>query len=351
MTLHTKDVSPKRRLGPRGLEAFTARSAAALRCCASATDALGALAADRRAKRLARLAADLQRATATGATLSEALAGHPEIFSPAYVRAVAAGEESGDLPAVLDLLCDNVRQADRVTRQRKKGMRLLLAVAVGALLVFGAVVMRVASPSGRTVCETVVLGGFPGLGAWLRPYGAVLFWGAIIVLAVAWLARFSKRTAYLWDQAKRAILVVRPLTVHASLARFSHTLSLLISSGVPPGESLDLAATDCGSPVLRGRLASSKGDAAAGASISERLTRADKHGRLFGRSYLWMLAEGERSGHPARVLNALAGEHEQELARKTALVWGYVSAVAVPMVCLIYMVTIGVPYFASAGGG
>ena len=76
--------------------------------------------------------------------------------------------------------------------------------------------------------------------------------------------------------------------------------------------------------------------------------------KLFGQSYLWMLAEGDRSGHRARVLNALAGEHEQELARKTVLVRGYAFAAVVPLVCLTYVANgavLGVPFFGAAGGG
>ena len=73
-----------------------------------------------------------------GSSLSTALSKHPQAFSPMYYRAIAAGEQGGNLEVVLRQMADYIEKGT-VTQKRIKGAMvypiLVLVVAVGVILI------------------------------------------------------------------------------------------------------------------------------------------------------------------------------------------------------------------------
>ena len=71
-----------------------------------------------------------------GRLLSQALASHPKVFDVVFVNLIAAGEASGELPAVLKSLTDSIKWQDELIAQAKK---VILYPSFVAVLVFGVV--------------------------------------------------------------------------------------------------------------------------------------------------------------------------------------------------------------------
>ncbi len=66
---------------------------------------------------LAHVAENLCHRVEGGERLSQALARHPDVFSPIYVGLVMTGEETGALSAVLDRLAANLEQKRQTARK------------------------------------------------------------------------------------------------------------------------------------------------------------------------------------------------------------------------------------------
>jgi len=92
--------------------------------------ALGALARQTSSLPLRHAIMDIQKALEGGASLSEAMAAHPEYFDLIYCGMIAAGEASGNLPVMLDRLAALAR------KQWQLRSNILGSLAYPFLLVF-----------------------------------------------------------------------------------------------------------------------------------------------------------------------------------------------------------------------
>lgn len=64
--------------------------------------------------------ADLIESVEGGRTLSQSLATHPKVFDGVFVSLIQAGEETGNLPAVLHSLTESLKWQDELAAQTKK---------------------------------------------------------------------------------------------------------------------------------------------------------------------------------------------------------------------------------------
>ena len=81
-----------------------------------------------------------------GVTLSDAMAKHPDIFSTAYVSAVRAGEEGGDLPRSLSMMGSYLEWLDAIVK-RMWGIVIYPILVLSALLVLNFVLAFYAIPT------------------------------------------------------------------------------------------------------------------------------------------------------------------------------------------------------------
>lgn len=333
MTRERHISQTQQRLRLRELETLTARLATAMRYTDSAQDALDRLARDCRDRRLALALTDLRDRMTEGMSLSAALAQYPECFSPVYVRAVAAGEERGDLDAVLRRLQAYVAQTARVKSKVRAGLLTLGALALGVVSAIVAAALcfapLVRSPLGSQFWLRVWV-------EWLPRYAGPFLVGTVVLLALGVLARRLRPAAYLADCIKDVAPFLRPLTRNAAMARFCHALGLLLACGVPADEGLDLAAAECGSLLLRGQLTLAIDRAASGKPLIEALAPAKYAGGFLKPGFIQAVSMGEKAGSAPQAVLALADVHEHELSRRGWLVNGSALALAIPLILLLY---------------
>lgn len=79
--------------------------------------------------------ADLIESVEGGKTLSQALAGHPEVFDGVFVSLIQAGEETGNLPQVLHNLTESLKWQDELAAQTRKLVMYPAFLAVVVVLV------------------------------------------------------------------------------------------------------------------------------------------------------------------------------------------------------------------------
>lgn len=268
------------------------------------------------AQGLARACEALQQ----GQALSAALGTQPERFDPLFLALVAAGERTGQLPAVLTQHAAYLRWTAELRRQ-------LLAASLYPLLLLGA---------GAAVLLFLVIyvlprfaGAFDSLGETLPAASAALLrlgvwagahpWGlpgalagllAAAVVAAQALRRHPRWASWLWQ-----LPLLGPRLRTLALARLYRSLGLLLAAGIPLTAALQLSAAVL--PLaLRAAVQRTRDDVLAGQSLSQALQGQ----QLATPVALRMLRVGEGSGQTAALLQQAAAFHDEEAQQLADLV-------------------------------
>lgn len=266
--------------------------------------------------RVREAALDVRRRVQGGASLADALRGHPALFAEVHVGLVAAGEAGGALAAALTTLAGYLEEEAALRAELRAALlypALMGVVALAGTLVLLLVVVprfaALAEELGGTLPAStrvlVALGHAARLAGWALPVAAA----AGVLLARCALAREGGRER--WHALRLSLPVVGPLERARATARFTRALGLLLSAGLPLLPALQVARGGVGNLAL----AAGIGRAVGAVRRGERLAAA-LAGTLTPLA-VQLLAVGEEGGRlPALALHA-AEAHEVE-ARRTA---------------------------------
>lgn len=202
------------------------------------------------------LIAELRDEVNGGSTFALALSRHPKSFDDSYVAVIAAGEQGGQLGKVLERLADELDNHEALSN-KLIGAALYPLIVSGFSLVIVAFLLTYVVPQ---VANAFTSGqrALPLLTVIMLNLSALLRqWGWLIVLlpigaavAVAVLRRQEgprKQMDALWLR----LPVIGRLAVLYNAARFSATLALLASAGVPILRALQTSASTLHNRALR----------------------------------------------------------------------------------------------------
>ena len=249
-----------------------------------------------------------------GDQLSEAIERQPSWFDEFFVAMIRSGEGSGSLPLVLERLAEATESIARI--RRKVRSALAYPVAVGCLIVLCVLAMLMfliptfagifRDLKGTLPLPTRMVMGVSGILT--HQFPIVL---AVVVAAAWWFRRWKKQPAgrLKWDTWKLRIPVFGQLNSQTSLARFSRSLSVLVTTGVPAVEALGIAkstASNC-------RIAQSVDEVARSVNGGGRMSTAMSKQACFTEMVVQMVAVGEESGALDEMLDKVAEVYEAEV--------------------------------------
>lgn len=191
---------------------------------------------------LVSLRENLQR----GKTIHESLALYPQIFDGVTLSLIQAGEESGSLDAVFETITKNLAE-DISFKNKIKNALVYPAVLFVVFLIMLVFIMIYAVPkfkyvfsrlSAQIPAPTRVI--FFISDAILNYYPYILV-GIVAILLTLWLL-IKKFKAQL-HQVIAVLPIVTNLYNYLDIYRFSKTLSLLITAGIPITNALELCRT------------------------------------------------------------------------------------------------------------
>jgi type II secretory pathway component PulF len=312
-------------LGPRGIGVserllFTEQLAMLLETGVSLVEALKAMQGQSEEPRLAGILGSLANTLNEGKSLSVALALHPEMFSQTYVSLVAAAEEGGFLPQVLQQLhsMDEKRMRMRSSIVSALSYPAFLVVFSIAVVIF---VLTVIFPKFRDMFESI-RGDLPGptlflmfASEFLRNYWipTLLVAGAALWGALAW-AR-SPAGALLLDRLKMGTPIVRDLFVQIYLAETLGAIGMSLANGVPITVALKAAKDIVKNAVF--------------AAFMESIGKHVNEGRGVAAGFnesAWippmvrqMLSTGEQTGNVAKVMTRVADFYTREIDKRITL--------------------------------
>ncbi len=258
-----------------------------------------------------------------GQRLSQAMASQPRAFPPLYRAMVAAGEDAGALPAILERLAELYERQQEVSGKLMSSLAYPLVLAGTAIAV---VVALMAFVVPRVVEQFDSMGReLPALTRLVIGVSELMARGWPWLLAAAVLAGFAARRLLArprlrlaFDRMLLRVPVLGRLLRDLHAARMARTLAIMLGSGLPLIEGLALTI-----PTLRNRALR---DATEGmvASIREggSLAAAMRRAGVFPPTLLYMAASGEDSGQPGPMLERAADYLEREFSTFTTVVLG-----------------------------
>jgi type IV pilus assembly protein PilC len=265
-------------------------------------------------KEFAKVIAQVKDGVQGGSTLSEALARHPKVFDQLYCNMVEAGEVGGALDAILVRLAVYREKADKLVRKVKGAMMYPAVICIVATAVTIAML---------TFIVPVFAGMFKGVGSELpAPTQFVLDLSNFLkgnylylLLGIAGLATalfWWKKTPQGALQIDKILLkspVLGTLVRKSSVARFTRTLSTLLSSGVSILEALEITAKTSGNLVVANAINKSVIAIAEGDTITGPL----KETGVFPPMVIQMIGVGEKTGGLDDMLNKIADFYDDEV--------------------------------------
>ncbi len=265
-------------------------------------------------KALCTVVTEVRQDVEKGASLSQALSRHPKAFNRLYVAMVRAGETGGVLDTVLLKLADTIEKQVELRHKIKSAMTYPVAVLALVLLIVTAMLIFIvptfedmyAQLDGTLPAPTQLLVTVSQIvGKYFLVLIAAEF--AFVWLFKKWIATDSGRAS--WDRAKLRIPIFGKLVHKTALARFSRTLSVLLRSGVPILESLEITAETVGNNVM----AKAVKDVQEAVKTGEPLARPLSNHPIFPPMVVQMMAVGEETGALDEMLDKIGNFYEQEV--------------------------------------
>jgi type IV pilus assembly protein PilC len=265
-------------------------------------------------KVLAGIIDEVRQDVEKGASLSQALGRHPKAFSRLFVAMVKAGETGGVLDQVLLQLADITEKQVELKRKITSAMTYPVAVLCLVLGIVAAMLVFVV-PQFRTMYDD--LGGtLPFMTRGLLAVSAftVKFAPLLVVAAIGaallfrrWIRTESGRAA--WDAFKLRMPIFGRLTHKTSMTRFARTLAVLLRSGVPILESLEITSETVNNHVVSVAVKDVQDAVKRGETINQPLSRHE----VFPPMVTQMLAVGEETGSVDVMLEKVADFYDQEV--------------------------------------
>jgi len=250
-----------------------------------------------------------------GHSLANALAEYPGAFPTLYRSTVAAGEHSGHLDSVLESLADYVERQQMAVRKIKMAAIypvILTFVAIGVVVfLLTTVVPDIVEVFDTSKQELPPLtNGLIVVSDWIMAYGQYL---ALALVAIFLGLKFQMAKSESFERQVHKLYLKLPLIKRivqgADISRFTSTLSILTSSGVPLVESLSISSEVMQNRVLREAITVTSEKVREGASLKSALEQTGRFPPLM----LYMVASGETSGELENMLKRTAEQQEREL--------------------------------------
>jgi type IV pilus assembly protein PilC len=233
-----------------------------------------------------------------GKMLSQALAEHPEVFDEVFVNLVAAGEQTGQLPAVFDNLSNTLKWQDELISQTKRLMiypiivLVIVLIAVTVLMVFlvPEMVKFLNSLGQELPWNTKLLIFISDL--FVNYWWLLISVPIVAVVGIATLIKQDPEMRYRFDYLKLKLPFSGDILHKIIMTRFARYFALMYQTGIPVLDAIKTCEKIVGNRVVADALSRAHAQINAGDSMSESFQNAG----LFPPLVVRMIKVGESTG-------------------------------------------------------
>jgi type IV pilus assembly protein PilC len=289
-----------------------------------------------------------------GATLSAAMAKHPQAFNQVYVSLIAAGEASGTLDKALERLAiQQEKDADLISKVRGAMIYpiIVLLVMVGVVTFMLVKVL----PQVQVLYDGLPGAHLPFLTVVLLAVANFIinFWWLVLILigfaiffTTRWARTFGGKQVI--DKLKMKAWPVGPLFTKMYMARFARTGTTLIASGVPLLQMLQITGNAINNVHVEESLRKAAEKVKGGKALSDSLQGDSNFLELVPN----MLRIGEQSGSLEQMLAKTAEYYEKEVddqVKAISTIIEPVLMVILGVVAFVIVAAVLLPVYGLAG--
>jgi type IV pilus assembly protein PilC len=250
----------------------------------------------------------------SGATFSEALGKHPDVFDRLFTNMVRAGEKGGILDQILERLADFSEKSERIKGRVKEALTYPIVVMCFALAVVG-FIMVVIVPKFEQIFQQFKQ-DLPPITQLLisTSRGIAEYWYLVIGVPIAIFALYkvalnNPKFRFFVDGVKLKLPIAGTLIEKTVIARFSRTLGTLLSAGVPILESLEIVESSIANTVIANAVGNVRQAVREGDAMAAPLLES----KVFDDIVVNMIDVGEATGALDKMLVKVAAIYEEEV--------------------------------------
>ncbi len=305
------------------------------------TGALSSLAKESQSQTLKKAIESVKLDIERGKNFHGALSNQPHVFSPLIINLVRAGELSGRLDTTLNQLADYLERMADLRRSVTSAVSYPIFLISFLLLVLCFIMLKLVpifqeTYAGFGVQLPLMTQFLIGISDFVRnnfTYILLGFLGAIVGLI--FIRRLKvKKIQYAIDGLKLKLPIFGPLIKKVSLARFARTLSILITSGIPILEGMNLAGRISDNQLIESAIRTCVSDIERGSNIADSLATK----KIFPDMLVQLVSTGEQTGGLDRMLQNAAHFYEKQVAATTKIL----TSILEPMLIIIVAVIVGI---------
>lgn len=302
------------------------------------SDGLVSLAAQEPNPKLKRVITDVATRIESGEHVAVALASHQDTFGAIYVNSVRAAERSGNMIRVLEHLSQMLERAHETAQQIRSALMypmIVVTVLVSAVVfLVGFVVpkfarMFEARGADLPALTRVIMIIGESMQSWWWAYLAAITLAAV-ALRIAWKSPHSRRSI---DAFLHKVPYLKRILVGLAVSRFTRVFGINLSSGLGLIESLNLAGSAAGRPLLERDVHVLVQQVVSGGRLTDGLAKCSYLTPFVTR----MLSAGEQSGELPRMCDIVARHYERETAFLTKNLGTVIEPVLVVAIALIVL--------------
>jgi type IV pilus assembly protein PilC len=311
-------ISGRKKVKAKDLSIFTRQFSVMIDAGLPLVQCLEILAQQQDNKYFAHVLTQVRQDVEEGSTLAVAMSRHPKVFDQLFVNMVEAGETGGILDLILQRLSSYIEKIVKLRRDVVSALIyptavIFIACAVIAVIMvfvipsFQNIFLGLLGPGEQLPLPTRIVVGVSNFVAGI---------GGLVVLGGMIGAGFAVRAYYRTRPGRRQIdslllkfPVIGDILRKVAIARFSRTLSTLLSSGVPILQSLEITAKTAGNVILEEAILKIRVGVERGESFIEPLKATE----VFPNMVAQMVGIGEQTGALDAMLGKIADFYEQEV--------------------------------------
>ncbi|MCM8785450.1 MAG: type II secretion system F family protein [Candidatus Omnitrophica bacterium] len=250
----------------------------------------------------------------TGSSFSNAISKYPKIFSPLYVALVRSGEESGNLSQIMTELSSYIEDQIILLRKLRQALSYPTVIFIFFIGVISFVFLFLipkfesifSSFGAKLPFLTLIIFKISGLFIKLFPF---IILGLILFGIFLYFYKNTKIGRYQIDKVKLMFPFIGKIMVKISLARFSRSLSTLLSGGVSITNALEIVAKTSGNVIIENNINKIRKGVIEGKILNEEMK---KH-KIFPSILVRMVRVGEETGRLEDMLNRVSKFFKDEV--------------------------------------
>lgn len=295
---------------------FTRQLATMLHAGLNVNAAIGTLSKQKGNKKLSQVLENIHADTTLGISLSESLKKHKQSFPSFLVRMIEVGEISGNLDTIMQKMA-NFYEREYEISKKVKGALTYPAVVLFVTVLMMVFILLVVLPSFESMF-TASGQELPALTRMmlamsdsLSSHGLIYL---ILILALSFFIRNfirSDRGQALSSRFKLSFFLVRRQYTMIVTSRFARTMQVLLYSGIPITQSLEITANIMDNTLLKKQVLKVRDEVNEGETFSRALDQVS----VFPDILISMVSIGETSGSLDEMLKKASDYYDSEMER------------------------------------